>query len=171
MPALHATTVHARDIMKTYVVQLDPRMPIEEAIETLEEHDISGAPVVDENGLLVGILSARDVTRSEHVRSSRIEANRGEFVLSGPVDEEGEYDDASAEILDRDDYSPALAGAETVAGWMSRRAVTVGPDTSLREVCRTMVKEHVHRVVVAREKRVVGIVTSLDLVAWLAERR
>ena len=164
------TNTHARDLMKNDVVQLDPRMPIEEAIETLEENDIGGAPVVDGSGLLVGILTTRDVTRSEHVRSGRIEANRGEYTISGPRDEEGENDEGEALIFDKEEYSPMLAGTETVSDWMSRRVVTVGPDAGLRDVCRAMVKEHIHRVVVARNRRVLGIITSLDVVRWVAER-
>lgn len=52
-----------RDFMVTGLVTLRPKMPIREAIDTLLKHRISGAPVVDEEGRLVGVLSEKDCLR------------------------------------------------------------------------------------------------------------
>jgi CBS domain-containing protein len=159
----------AKDIMNADVVRFDAATPIERAIETLDELDISGAPVTDDDGRLLGILTTRDVTRAEHVHSGRIEATRGDFSMSEPTGDAEPADENENVILDREDYSPVVLGAETVADWMNRGVVTVEPDTTLREVCRKMAKEHVHRVVVARGGAVVGIITSFDVVRCVAE--
>lgn len=160
----------AKDLMNKDVVRLDAEDSIEVAIETLDENEISGAPVIDESGHLLGVLSARDVTRAEHVRSGRIEANRGDFSMSEPASEEEEGDGNEDIVMGREDYSPTVGGLDTVADWMNRRVVTVEPDTSLRNVCRKMYKEHVHRVIVAQDGKVEGIITSFDVVRWIAER-
>lgn len=158
----------ARDLMSADVVRLDPSTPIERAIEILDENEISGAPVTDGDGRLLGVLSARDVTRTEHVRSGRIEANRGDFSMSAlDSDEEEENEDV---VLGREDFSPAVAGTDTVGDWMNRVVVTVDPDATVRHVCRRMYEEHVHRVIVAKDGKVEGIITTFDVVRWLAER-
>jgi CBS domain-containing protein len=164
-------SIQAKDIMQRDIVKLDPSMPIESAIQTLDELEISGAPVVDEGERLLGVLSTRDVTRAEHVHSGRIEATRGEWTMSEPPSEEEEGDANENAILEKEDYSPALFGSDTVAQWMNRKFVMVDPDASLREVCRQMSKEHVHRVIVAREKKLVGVITSSDVVRCVAEAR
>jgi len=51
--------VEARDIMKTKLVTLSPEDSVHDAIQTLLKHSISGAPVVDEEGKLVGMFSER----------------------------------------------------------------------------------------------------------------
>src|SRR5689334_3638095 len=53
--------VTAKDLMNKDVVRLDADAPIESAIEMLDENEISGAPVTDGSGHLLGVLSARDV--------------------------------------------------------------------------------------------------------------
>jgi CBS domain-containing protein len=160
----------ARDLMSADVVRLDPSTPIERAIEILDENEISGAPVTDGDGRLLGVLSARDVTRTEHVRSGRIEANRGDFSMSEPFGD-GEEDEGNEDVvLGREDFSSAVAGSDTVGDWMNRHVVIVDPDASVRQVCRRMYEEHVHRVIVAKEGKVEGIITTFDVVRWIAER-
>jgi CBS domain-containing protein len=161
-------TIHAKDLMTTEVVRLDASTPIESAIETLDELDISGAPVTDEEGRLLGILSTRDVTRAEHVRSGRIEANRGDFSMGEMTGAEDEGDANEAALFAREDFSPMVAGSDTVADWMNRRVITVDPDESLSQVCRRMYEEHAHRVIVTRDGRVAGIITSSDVVRYVA---
>ena len=162
------TGTRARDLMSADVVRLDPSTPIERAIEILDENEISGAPVTDGDGRLLGVLSARDVTRSEHVRSGRIEANRGDFSMTELDTEEDENNEDV--VLGREDFSPAVSGPDTVGNWMNRHVVTVDPDATVRQVCRKMYEEHVHRVIVAKDDRVEGIITTFDVVRWVAER-
>ena len=54
----------AREIMTTRLVTLQPKMTVAKAIKTLLHHAISGAPVVDENGALLGMLSEFDCLRA-----------------------------------------------------------------------------------------------------------
>jgi CBS domain-containing protein len=52
---------------------------------------------------------------------------------------------------------------------MNRRVITVEPEATLRDVCKKMYKG-VHRVIVARDGKAAGIITSFDVVRWIAER-
>ena len=158
-----------RDVMKSEVERLDPSMPIAEAIETLDDFEITGAPVTDESGRLLGVLSARDVTRREHVRAGRIAPEHGEFSMGEPFDEEPEEENGEDVIYSKEDYSPALIGQDTVAEWMNPKVITIGPDATVKEACRRMLKEHVHRLIVAEKGQLEGILSSFDIVQLVAE--
>lgn len=161
--------LRARDLMRRDVVSFGPETPIEEAITTFEDLHISGAPVVDALGALVGMLSAADVMRIEHVADGRLETGRGDPTMSY-ADDEGDLFDPEEVILIRDDYSPQVRGAETVGDWMSAGVVSVAPDDSIKKVCRAMVKGSFHRVCVVDKDKLVGIVTSFDVVRAVSER-
>ena len=53
--------IHARDIMVTKLVKLTPDMKLLEAAKLLIKNSISGAPVVDQDGNLIGVFSEKDV--------------------------------------------------------------------------------------------------------------
>jgi len=158
----------AKDVMKTDVVSFSPETSIEAAISTFEDLHISGAPVVNAYGKLVGILSAFDVVRSEHVVGAQIETGRGDPTLSY-ADDEGDFFDPEEVVLIREDYSPEVRGAEAVGDWMSIGAVSVAPDDSLKKTCAAMIEGHFHRVCVVEDDKVVGIVTSFDVVRAVAQ--
>ncbi|MGD8860057.1 MAG: CBS domain-containing protein [Myxococcales bacterium] len=56
-------TLTARDVMTTRLITFTPDQPIAEVVEALTEHAISGAPVVDAQGRLAGIVSELDCLR------------------------------------------------------------------------------------------------------------
>ena len=159
----------ARDIMKTDVIHFSPETSIESALSTFEDLHISGAPVVDASGKLVGVLSAFDVAQREHLKGDRLEARSGDLTLA-PDEDEGDIFYPEEVLLLREDYSPGVAGTEAVGDWMSEGVVTVSPGDSLKRVCKTMIEGHFHRVCVTEGAKLVGIVTSFDVVCSVAER-
>ena len=161
----------ARDLMQRDVVSFAADTPLQEAVETLEEYRITGAPVLDDSGRILGFLSIRDVARSEHLREEGLEPDRGERGYDGELDEDddGELYDEEAGFL-RDDYNAEVLRRETVGDWMSHKVVGVRPDDDVPTVCRKMVREGVHRVLVIEERVVKGILSSWDVVRHVAER-
>ncbi len=87
------------DCMKTKVVTLSPQMSIEEAIKLLLKHHISGAPVVDEDRKLLGVLSEKDCLR--------IFANGAYNVLPGGVVEQYMSTDVNTIEAEADIFSAA----------------------------------------------------------------
>ena len=162
-------SLKARDIMQADVHCFSPGTSIESAVATLDDLHITGAPVVDGSRRLVGVLSASDVTRTEHVDGDRIDVGRGDWSMA-ETDSDGD-----TRIPDKDDFSPPAmglrseAGARTVGDWMTVGVVSVGPGDSLREVCRTLLDNEIHRVCVVDDGELVGLITSTDLVRCLAE--
>ena len=162
--------VKASDLMKREVLTLNSSAPIKEAIETFEEYRISGAPVVDDSGRLVGVLSAFDIARSDHVEGDRLQVERDEYYLSNPLGEEREeapWDDE--QFYGKEDYSSALLGRETVGDWMTPKLISVTPDASIRDVCDRMTTEGIHRLLVRDNENLVGIISTFDVVRFLAK--
>lgn len=161
----------ARDLMQTEVLRLSPEDPVQRAIELLEEHGVTGAPVEDSTGRLVGIFSNTDVARADHVTEGRIATDGRPVRLSTPPNEDGwEEEDEEADLMTMEDYgAPAASGrTPTVADWMSRKVVHVAPDAALKSVCATLARHSIHRVPVVEGGRVRGIVSALDVVECLA---
>jgi CBS domain-containing protein len=160
----HAVT--ARDLMRRELATLSPDDTIESAFALFEEAGIGGAPVVA-GGRLVGMLTTTDLSRSEHLRDGRIQTE-GDYVLAEPAGEEQTDELDLEETFRKEDYSPAVTGPELVRHWMSEGAHTVAPDASLRAVCEAMVAHQIHRICVTEGTKLVGLITSFDVVRHIA---
>jgi CBS domain-containing protein len=164
------SSIKAADIMQTDVLTFAPTTPIEEAIRTFEDLHISGAPVVDVYEKLVGMLSAFDVARPEHLKAGRIDAQAPDLAMTEPCDVEGDDGmDSDDVVLSMDDYGPETSERPTVADWMTAEVICVGPEWTLPRVCRLMTKEHIHRVPVVHDHRLKGIISSFDVVRCVGE--
>jgi CBS domain-containing protein len=165
------TDVRVRDLMRTNVSTLSADATIREAVQTLQDDRLGGVPVVDASERVVGFLSLTDIARTEHMQGDRLTESRGEWRLANPIGEALEEESsADEEFTNREDYSPEMLGRETVGQWMTSGVVSVSPDATLKQVCRMMVTESVHRVVVLDERgRLQGILSTMDIVRHLAE--
>lgn len=163
------TGFKVRELMQTDVITIEASASLEEAVRTLEENRISGAPVVEGDGELVGVLSLHDLASSEHVSEGRLDDERREYYLTNPLGEAmGEESPDDDEFFSKEDYSPEVLGRDTVRDWMSADILSVSPGASLREACELMAGESVHRVLVVEKGKLHGIVTSMDVVRFLA---
>ncbi len=172
----------ARDLMQTDLVTLHVATPIREAVESFEEYRISGAPVLNEAGELVGVLSASDIVRSEHVEdapnsdredaSSSLKIGRApdEYYAVDPFWGDNTFGwDEDSNPFGREDYNPETIGRETVGDWMTNRVICVSPDTALPEIAALIAKERIHRVFVVDDLQLQGVVSTLDIVSFLAD--
>jgi CBS domain-containing protein len=170
MTSMTPNPVRARDLMRTDVAILAPGDTIESALALFEEARISGAPVVSD-GRLVGVLTLADVSRTEHLSGDRMQTRR-ESDLAEPVGEERTDElDPEEVFYSKEDYSAELLGRDLVGDWMTSEAVTVAPDAPLERICRTMVENRIHRVFVAEEQKLVGLISSFDIVRLVAGGR
>jgi CBS domain-containing protein len=155
--------VTARDLMRKDVVTVADSTPLSEVERILSEHRISGAPVTDETGSIVGILSWRDLfDRYVEDDSSRPRRSPGWFHLS------------SEELLDEDfdSFEVPEESEDTARDVMSSDLFTVPPDAGLKEIAETMVKHRVHRVLVrgegAEEGQFLGLLSTLEILNALS---
>lgn len=144
--------LRARDVMTRKVVTVDPRLRAVEAAALLLKKRIGGAPVVGRDGVLLGIVSRSDLLRGED-RRDRPPAWHidGEIELRGPIPPD-----------------PESALVEDV---MTPAAVTARPETPVAQLARFMRARRVHRVPITRGRRLLGIVTALDLAGIVARGR
>lgn len=159
-------TLKARDIMRSNVFKLEPGTTVEEAVTSFAELHISGAPVVDRNGRLVGVLSAFDIARPENLRNGRLEGSGGEYPMGDASNDDYDDEDVSFSM---EDYSPDVLQSATVSELMSTEVVSIAPDMPLKQICALFVKEHIHRAMVVEHGKLVGIVTTLDIARAVSE--
>ena len=140
------------DVMTENVVTVTANNTMSEAADAFLEHQITGAPVVDEQGRCVGVLSASDFV---HSKAEELEGDEkfGDFQCSR---------DASG-VLSIDQVRHDL-----VRQHMTPAVQTVDIHSPLLAAAKCMCSEHVHRLIVIDERSApLGILTSLDLVKAL----
>lgn len=160
--------IHARDLMRTQVLKLSPNMPIPRALELFEDHKISGAPVVDTSGRVLGVLSATDVTRSERLGGQSTLQTQPRGLIARDGDDEWDDEHAEEDLLSIEDWGPETASGPTVADWMNPGVIAVAPDCTLPHLCKTLLDNGVHRVLVMEHGTLLGIVTTTDVVRCVA---
>jgi CBS domain-containing protein len=140
-------TMKVSDLMTVDVVTTTPGTPIRDVARILVERGISGVPVCDQAGGVVGVLSEGDILFKE---LGRVEARGG--LLGWFLDPDAEW---------RHEKSHALTAGEA----MTSPAVTAAPFESAAAAAHRMTDEGVNRLpVVAGDGRLVGILTRADLV-------
>lgn len=136
--------MRVEDVMTRDVVTVMPDMPLKEAALALSCSRVSGLPVVDRDGAVVGVVSEADVLRKEG-GTARGSMLRWLF-------------DPSADAVRQ------KLGATTVGEAMTSPALTTSPERPLHEVATRMLENGVNRLPVVENGRLVGIVSRADLV-------
>jgi len=142
----------AREVMTHCVVTIAPEASVGDAISRMVSHQVSGMPVVDAHGAVVGVVSEGDFLRRGELHT---EAPRRRWVelLVGPGGPADEY---------------ARSHGRTVDEVMSRNVVSVGPEAPLSDIVALMDEHSIKRVPVIEQGRLVGIVSRADLMTALA---
>ncbi|TVQ62778.1 MAG: CBS domain-containing protein [Phycisphaerales bacterium] len=150
-----ATTKHtAKDVMTPDPVCIRPSATIRELARLFEVNEISGAPVINQAGMLIGVVSKTDLIR----KCAEGTVDIPPAYLFEALAEQGENDEEENEYIPE----PIVC----VEDFMTEHPLTVTPETPLREIARAMVDGRFHRVVVVNEESApIGVITTLDLLA------
>jgi CBS domain-containing protein len=152
----------ARDVMNPEVLSVRDDMTLHELATFLTGHAISGAPVLDRNGKLVGVVSLTDIALSE--------AERAAIEIGQPVP--GYYSGGWKDRLNRED----LAGLHLeeqgllVRDIMTPAVYTIPESLPLRQIAETMIAGRLHRLLVTRNHHLIGIVTPFDILNLLVRQ-
>ncbi|MGA8154694.1 MAG: CBS domain-containing protein [Rhodoplanes sp.] len=144
--------MQARDIMASRVVSIAPEATVLEAIELMLKNRISGLPVIDGTGALVGIVTEGDFLRRAETGTERKRPRWLEFLL-GPNSLAKDY---------------IRSHGRKVEEVMTKELVTVSEEAPLDEVVRIMERKRVKRLPVMRGRELVGIVSRASLLHALA---
>lgn len=125
------------DVMQTNLRTIRGTDTVGEAISLLAESHVSGVPVVDDHGRLVGVLSNSDIL------------------------------EALAEHTDPESRE-AVFEQTLVQEVMTPRPQTINPEATIRDAAQRMLYLEVHRLFVEQDGRLIGVVSTTDLVRALA---
>ncbi len=154
------------DIMQRNVASVRPDATLRELTRFLSDRDISGAPVVTEDGALVGVVSATDI-----IRKAADDSTLDLVEHSGLPDVEHSYhlpDEPDLMVLDWSRVDASTRDVMTVADIMTDVSFGVSPSTSVKELAEFLSRGRIHRAVVLDGQRLVGIVTTMDVLRAIA---
>lgn len=153
----------ARDLMTTHLVTVEPSMTLEELESALLSAGVGGAPVVAE-GRVVGIVSRSDIVRALAEERERAGDAVAEYYLEPPRGV------ASRRLLFKESDLLGQRMAElTVGDIMQTRIISAPPDATAVELAQLLVRYRIHRILVTEDDRLLGVVSTLDLVETLAQ--
>jgi CBS domain-containing protein len=142
----------ATEVMSPIVITILPEATIEDAARMMLQHGISGLPVVDATGTLVGIVSEGDFLRRVETGTERQRPRWLEFFL-GPGRAANEY---------------VHSHGRKIEEVMTPEVVCVSEATPLQEVVRIMERRRIKRVPVISNGKILGIISRANLVQALA---
>lgn len=137
----------AEDVMTRDVISIAPDATILQAARLMLQHHISGLPVVDRDGNLVGVLSEGDFLRRHETRTE-VKRSRWLEFLMGPGRIAAEY---------------SHSHGSKVSEVMTTNVQTVTNDTALEDIVELMERKRIKRVPVMCGSQLVGIVTRSNL--------
>lgn len=139
--------MQAKDVMSRNLVTIAADATVLQAARLMLQHHISGLPVVDASGNLVGILSEGDFLRRRETGTQRRRSRWLEFLM-GPGKIASEYT-----------HSHGMRVSEV----MTENVRTISEDTELEEIVELMERHRIKRVPVVRDGKLTGIVTRSNL--------
>ena len=137
--------------MTRRVVTVTPDTPILTAAKLMLQHRISGLPVVDGSGHVIGVISETDLLREDGKSAD------GSPWLQMVAGAEGPTGD------------PAKLGARKVDEIMSREPITVAASAPIAQACHLLTQHRIKRLPVIHDDKLVGVVGRADLVRALAQ--
>jgi CBS-domain-containing membrane protein len=152
----------AKDLMNGEVIRIPRDIGMQAAARWLGQMHVSGAPVVDEQGRCVGVLSSGDFVTccaANRTRCSqhRAEANRGPCTFPDCVSSEWQMVNVTESI------------EGMVRDYMTPDPVMARPETPIARLAQMIVDAQIHRLIIVDEQhRPIGIVSTTDIVAAVA---
>jgi CBS domain-containing protein len=144
----------AKEIMHRKVIKVAPDMTLREVAKVFIDRHISGAPVVNHEGQLVGVVSQTDLVRQEREAAAAAE------VPLYYVAHEPSYKRAGMHVED-----PEFSRVRDV---MTPKLISAEEDTPIRELARRMLRKRIHRIIITKRGKLSGIVTTSDMLkAWV----
>ena len=175
------------DLMKKDVVTVRPEDSARALARVLADSEISGVPVVDNSGRVVGVVSATDLVR---LAADEADVNLSAVSVRPNIerspDPDADPDDAveadawgfflpedspfqGSELLDQ--VPETSFDTVSVADLMTPVTFAVGPNMPVAELCEFLVRGRIHRALVVDDDELMGIVTSQDVLKAVADER
>ena len=158
IPTGKLPVLHAKDIMTPHVKSVPQSWTMQQFAKFLSDNDISGSPVADDEGKLIGIATLKDIA---------------DFHLNS-VDHSYEEQLTEEEKLEARRLRMMIFEGMTklpveVGDIMTPIIFSVEEDSSIVDVAKVMMHEHLHRIFVKKGKELTGIITTYDLLKVIVD--
>ena len=151
----------AKDVMNSERLTVRDDMTVAELAEFLVENEVSGVPVEDVEGRLVGVVSLSDVARSLTGRDEAVLTHRDtDYYLRSWEERFNAEDIAGLRVAESE---------ETVGEIMTPSILAVDEEMPIGRVAEKMIDARIHRLLVTRDRKVVGILSTTDLLGLLVD--
>jgi CBS domain-containing protein len=145
-------SMRVKDVMTKKVLSIFPQATVGEALDAMVRSHLSGLPVIDEAGSLVGVVSEGDFLRRGEIGTQKARPNWfADFFLPGKAAQ-----------------AYAHTHGRRIDEIMSTDVATIGENAGLEEVVALMEKRRIKRLPVMADGKVIGIITRGDFVRTLA---
>ena len=139
---------YVKDIMTTDLVAVNEDITLRDLIRTFADNEIFGVPVLDKDGYVSGVVSSIDIIKNETSHTFYYDPYMKNFELS-LIEDAKFFDEPVSKIMSRDLYS-------------------VSPDEPIAIMAKIMYDKKIHRLLVTEYNKLVGIVSTFDLLKLLA---
>jgi len=144
----------AKDIMTKEVISVKPETTIEELARLLMKQQISGAPVVDDKGKIVGIVTENDlISKNSRLHIPTILRLFDAYIPLGTSKMESDI---------------RKMAASTVEDICTKEIITVDEEASVEYIATIMTEKRIHILPVVREGKLVGIIGKKDMIKGIA---
>ena len=153
-------STQAKSSMTKQIMPAYSDWSVKDLAEFLVSNGISGAPVVDNDEKLLGVVSVTDVARYTSISEEESDVRSSHDYYTDALDFSFDDDLFSDIEIDADQVT-------TVKDIMTPTVHDVDAEASMREVCNAMVKNRIHRVFVSSQGKIIGVVSALDVLRLL----
>ncbi|MBF0506909.1 MAG: CBS domain-containing protein [Nitrospirae bacterium] len=145
----------AKDIMTKEVITVKPLTTIEDLARILIEYNVSGVPVVNDGGDLIGIVTENDlISKNKRLHIPTVMRLFDAYImLESPAAIEKEI---------------RKMAAVTVNDILIKDVITVAEETTVEEIATIMAEKNVHLIPVVSGKKIRGIIGKMDLIKGIA---
>lgn len=144
------------DIMTKDVITIAPQTSVGEIARLMSDHDISGLPVIDGSGKIMGIVTDLDMI----VRNTRFKMPTFFTILDSII-----YLETPHHFQERLEHVLGTTAEEI----MTEEVVTIAPDATIEALAEVMVDKEINPILVVEGQRLAGIVSRSDIIRQMAQ--
>lgn len=147
-----------KEFMSTKIISVGKGMSVKEFIKLMEENKITGSPVVDEHGKVIGVISVSDVIKRSNYISQEL----------AHCDECYEVDPSTGMVEVHKYYTQELF-EKNIDCLMTKKPISISPEADLEEAVKVFLTTPIHRILVMEGDKVAGIISTKDTLKALAQ--
>ncbi|MDM9623386.1 hypothetical protein A6U87_25875 [Rhizobium sp. AC44/96] len=137
--------MQAKDVMTKDVVHISPAIGIRHAVAVMLENNVSGLPVVDDQGRVCGMLTEGDLLLRREIRLSSRPAR-------------------APEVISETDLERYISSnGWSVADVMSQDVIVAGPDSEISDIAESLQAHRIKRLPIVEDGKLIGIVSRRDI--------